>query len=366
MIKVFFDHQKFSTQRFGGISRYFATIIEEINRRPDFDSKLGVLYSENHYINLQQGDFLKKIAGKILHSEYGSRISRLNQAYCQYLLSQDDFDIFHPTYYDNYYLSRLKKPMVTTIHDMTHERLPEYFWSMSPLTAQKRINIENADHIIAISETTKKDLVELSGVAEKKVSVIYHGIDFNMELAYEEIPNIPDSFLLFVGDRSGYKNFYIFIDAFERLTKRYSNLNLILCGGGTLGIADQELIKRKKLDEKVKHLNVTDGQLNYLYKKATLFVYPSLYEGFGLPILEAFKARCPIVLSDIECFKEVAGDAALYFSKHNLDDLTEKLIYAIDHPSLREQLVTSGMERIKLFPLEKSMAKTLDLYKRLV
>lgn len=366
MIKVFFDHQKFSTQRFGGISRYFATIIDEISRHSDFDFKLGVLYSDNHYIKVQHGELLNKIARKILHSEYGSRISRLNQAYCQYLLSRGEFDVFHPTYYDNYYLPRLKKPMVTTIHDMTHERLPEYFWSMSPLTAQKRINIEKADHIIAISETTKKDLIELSGVEEKKISVIYHGIDLDTDLVYEEVPDMPDSFLLFVGDRSGYKNFYIFIDAFERLTKRYTDLHLILCGGGTLGIADQELIKHKKLEKKITHLNVSDGQLNTLYKKAIIFVYPSLYEGFGLPILEAFKARCPIILSDIECFKEVAGGAALYFSKHNLDDLTEKLIYAIDHPSFRERLVKSGLERIKLFPLGKSMEKTLDLYKKVV
>lgn len=341
-------------------------IIEEIGSQPDFDFTLGVLYSNNHYIKGQSNPLVERFAGKLLQSEYGSRISRLNEAYCRYLLKQGEFDIFHPTYYDNYFLGRLKKPMVTTIHDMTHERLPEYFWAMSPLTAQKRINIENADRIIAISETTKKDLVELSGVDERKVSVIYHGIDLDTELQYEAVSNMPTSFLLFVGDRSGYKNFYIFIDAFERLSKHYPELEVILCGGGTLGVADQEIIIRKNLSTKIKHLQVSDGQLNYLYQHANLFVYPSLYEGFGLPILEAFKAKCPILLSDIECFKEVAGDAALYFAKHDLEDLVAKIQFVLENTHVREQLINSGTERIKLFPLRTSMEKTLDLYKQLI
>jgi len=365
MINVFFDHQKFSTQTFGGISRYFATIIEEIKKNDNIDYVLGVLFSNNYYLKDSSKPLFNFIANKLLKSEYGKRTEIINELYCKYLLSKNEFDVFHPTYYDTYFISKLKKPLVITVHDMTHEKLPEYFWAQSPLTHNKRRNIEKADKIIAISESTKNDLLELTNIDEKKIDVVYHGIDNNTPLVFEMIPNLPDQYILFVGDRSGYKNFYTFIDAFVLVSALYPTINIILCGGGALGIADLEIISQRKLVGKVKHLQVNDYELNYLYRNALVFVYPSLYEGFGLPILEAYKANCPIILSDIDCFKEVAGNAALYFSKHEKEDLASKIISVIENNQTRTNLIDLGSERIKLFPLDTSMQKTLDIYRYL-
>lgn len=366
MIKVFFDHQKFTTQRYGGISRYFASVIQEIKKQPDFDYQLGVLYSDNHYIKDEHQICNNAIGRKLSKTILGRKIYNLNEAYCKHLLHKNNFDIFHPTYYDPYFINRLKKPMVTTIHDMTYERLPEYFWANDPLTYQKRINIKKADKIIAISETTKKDLLALSDVAEDKIHVIYHGIDIHTPLESESIASLPDQYILFVGDRSGYKNFYLFIEAFKVINLKFPEFRLILSGGGPLGIADQELLIRNKLTDKVLHLQVNDEQLNFLYQNALFFVYPSLYEGFGLPILEAFKARCPILLSDIDCFKEIAGNASAFFSKHSKEDLIQQMETLILNPDLRNTLIESGLQRLKKFPIEQCVEDTLNLYKTLV
>lgn len=365
MQKIFFDHQKFSTQKFGGISRYFANIIEEIKRHHDFEYLLGVANSQNFYIKNEKQFLNHPLSNYFLKSEYGFRTFKANELYCKYLLKQNNFDVFHPTYYDPYFIKSLKKPMVTTIHDMTYERLPEYFWVQDPLTSQKRISAQRADKIIAISETTKKDLLTFLEVDESKVEVIYHGIDIDTPLQQEKVEQLPAEYLFFVGDRGGYKNFYRMLDAFAILAKKHPNLHLVLSGGGKLVGADVEIINRLKLTNKIHHYQVNDHQLNYLYKNALLFIYPSLYEGFGLPILEAFKAECPILLSDTECFKEIAQDSAAFFSKHSIEDLIVQIDLLISSPSLRTSLVEKGNKRLQDFPLQKSMSQTLELYKSL-
>lgn len=364
-MKIFFDHQKFSTQKYGGISRYFANIIDEIKKTDGFEYLLGVLNSNNHYLKNEPQILKNAPLRSFLNAGSGMRTFKTNEWYCNYLLKQNDFDVFHPTYYDPYFIKNLKKPFVTTIHDMTYERLPEYFWVMDPLTTQKRLSVERADKIIAISETTKKDLLKYIDTDENKVEVIYHGIDIQTPLVYKEVEKLPENFLLFVGDRSGYKNFYLLLNTFEKFSKLNPDIHLVLTGGGILVGADVEIIKRLKLQHKVHHYNVSDEQLNFLYSNAVLFIYPSLHEGFGLPILEAFKAKCPMLLSDTDCFKEIAQDGASFFSAYSADDLYSKIEQLVTSKTEREKLVENGSKRLLDFPIEKSVKETLALYKTL-
>ena len=363
MIKIFYDHQKFSTQLYGGISRYFANLIQEIQSLPEYEYQLGVIHSNNHYIKdrLKVNPLLKWMLSKAPNQVY-----RLNKIYCNHLLGKNGFDVFHPTYYDTYFFERLKKPLVITIHDMTYERLPEYFWAKDPLTHLKRINIEKADQIIAISETTKNDLINYSNIDPDKIKVVYHGIDFEEPFITTPVKNLPGTYLLFVGDRSCYKNFYLFLNAFKSISAKYPEIKLVLTGGGNLDIAESEYLKMLNLTDRVTHTNVTDTELNFLYQNALAFVYPSLHEGFGLPILEAFMANCPIVLSDTECFREIASDAAIFFDPSSVGDLVAILEKIITNPSLRNNLTQAGSERLKDFPLNKSLDLTLDVYKKLV
>ncbi|PWJ58783.1 glycosyltransferase involved in cell wall biosynthesis [Dyadobacter jejuensis] len=362
MPKILFDHQKFTTQRYGGISRYFANIVQQIAQSTDFSSEVGLLYSQNHYLSPSGNELDRFMSPLLRHHRLSDLLYKANQAYSHRLVKKDDFDLFHPTYYDTYFLEDLKKPMVTTIHDMTYEKLPEYFWAQDPLTHNKRLHIERADAIIAISETTKSDLMRYHRVDEDKIRVIYHGIDLKQPLEFAPVEGLPDSYLLYVGDRSGYKNFYLFIDAFKAISQKYPKLEVILTGGGRLGIADQELLHRLGLTQKVKHVQVTDEQLNTLYSRAEIFVYPSLHEGFGLPILEAFKANCPVLLSDTPCFREIAQSAVAYFQPHSLDDFIEQIDQLLAQPDRRTQLVQRGNKRLQDFPIEKSIKETLALY----
>lgn len=364
MTKVFFDHQKFTTQRYGGISRYFGTLIQEIKENKDFDYLLGVLGSDNYYIKDEAMLLNNLIGKKLINSALGRKIYAANEAYCKYLLKRNDFDVFHPTYYDPYFLGKLKKPFVTTIHDMTYERLPQYFWANDPLTLQKRLSVEHADHIIAISKTTKSDLLQYTDVKAEQISVIYHGIDIDTEPVFSTV-DIPENYLLYVGDRSGYKNFHFFAGAFAEVNKRHPDLKLILTGGGPMGVADIEFLKRLKIESAVTHIQVTDEELNFLYRNAMIFVYPSLYEGFGLPILESFKCGCPVLLSDTECFREIASNAAMYFNPSEVDDLIHKLEVLVQGESLRASYKKLGYDRVKYFPINDCIEKTLQLYKLL-
>ncbi|MBC8053226.1 MAG: glycosyltransferase family 4 protein [Sphingobacteriaceae bacterium] len=361
-MNILYDHQKFSTQEYGGISRYFATLIQAIKRSPEFEYQLGVLLSNNHY--LQNTDEAFHSLKKIIKNP-GS-IYKLNKLYNQYLLTRNRFDVFHPTYYDTYFIDKLKKPLVVTIHDMTYERLPEYFWAKDPLTKLKRLNIERADKIIAISETTKNDLIKYLNTNPDKIEVVYHGIDFETPLNVTPLKNIPEEYILFVGHRNAYKNFFLFLYAFQQLSIKHPDLKVILTGGGDLDIAELEFIQRLKLSDKILHINASDEELNYLYQQAITFVYPSLHEGFGLPILEAFMSECPIVLSDTECFREIAQDAALYFEPQSVDDLAATLEKVINSNDLRSNLIEAGKKRIQYFPLQKSVDETFEIYKKLV
>src|SRR5690606_2346406 len=229
-------------------------------------------------------------------------------------------DIFHPTYYDAYFLSLLKRPFVLTVHDLTHEIYPEFFPQNDPFITHKREVIAKADHIIAISHSTAKDLQEVFGIAEKKISVIYHGYYKGHIQEDTDFP-LPARYLLYVGDRAGYKNFTRFITAVAPLLRQDKELFVICAGGGEFRLAERELFYRNGISENILQRSATDPQLNNMYQKAIMFVYPSLYEGFGLPILEAFSNNCPVAMSDSSCFPEVGGNAVIYFDPYSPEDM---------------------------------------------
>lgn len=363
MIKVLFDHQIFSEQKYGGISRYFKYLIDGIKQDEEVDYDLGLLRSNNYYI---QGEhqLLKNRLFDRFFTTHAKLVKRSN-SYSKYLLNKNNFSVFHPTYFDTYFLKHLKKPLVITVHDMTYEALPHYFSSTDALPFQKRLLMEKADRIIAISETTKKDILMYSNIKEEKVVVIHHGIE-NSQSEYEIVENLPEKYILFVGARWSYKNFYLLANAFKAIASKYPDLRLVLAGGGPLTFGDSEFLIRNNILEKTIQISATDKQLNTLYKNALCFIYPSLYEGFGLPILEAFKNGCPTLLSDCSCFREVAGDAAIYFDHLSLTALTSEIENLLDNKQLTTQLIAKGQARLNKFPIEKCISKTIDLYKTIV
>ncbi len=364
MVKILFDHQMFTLQRFGGISRYFANIISNLKAKPDMAYKLGVVYSNNYYIQLEKKP-LNNFFFKFVLRKTKKQI-KWNNIYCKYLLKKNNFDVFHPTYFNPYFLKYLRKPFVLTVHDMIHEILPEYFSPNSLEVYHKRLLIKKADHIIAISQSTKNDIQKLYHIPDDKITVIYHGYhkikdfdDANFNITYKK-------YLLYVGDRNGYKNFTRFLEAFKQISDERIDIHLICVGGGNFTPYETELIKRLNIIDFVHQTAATDGELCKLYQNALLFIYPSLYEGFGLPILEAFQNKCPIAVSNTSCFKEVCGDAVVYFNPYNVAEIKNSIELVLSSNDLPNILRNNGLIQLEKFEMDTCLKKTLEVYKKLI
>jgi glycosyltransferase involved in cell wall biosynthesis len=361
MIKILFDHQIFSQQQYGGISRYFASINKAINNIPGIESEISILKSDNYY--LKDVSFrLKNEFGQIFLTKQ-KRQTKWNQRYSEYKIAQNEYDVLHPTYYDPYFIHLTKKKFVITVHDMTHELYPDYFDSEDVSMSHKRQCIINASHIIAISEATKKDLIQILNIEQSKISVIHHGYDFELGTAELGPEKKDNEYLLYVGDRKKYKNFNRLLIAIEPLLAK-GNLRLMCAGGGHFGQAELEIIGRLKIDHYVHQINVSDISLTKLYQEALAFIYPSLHEGFGLPILEAFQNRCPVIASSTSCFKEIGGDAVEYFNPYDVNSIFTSVEQVINNSTYSKQLADKGLIRLENFTMKACIEKTIDVYKK--
>lgn len=348
-------------KRLGG---FLDILLNGIDKVDDMSYKLDVYSNSNFYLSekhVRTFNFIEKI--KKYHRKSNKSIKK-NQLVTLDSLEDSSIDLFHPTYYDPYFIHNLKKPLVVTIHDMIYENYPDIFSPDSPIAYYKRLYIEKANKIIAVSHQTKNDILKYYKLNEDKIDVVYHGIDVKQPIIYEDIQNLPESYILYVGNRYGYKNFSLLIAAFSLLSKEYPELKLILAGGN-LEIAEQELLYRNHIREKVIQIAATDEQLNLLYRKTLFFIYPSLYEGFGIPILEAFKNGCPVLLSDASCFPEIAGNAAAYFEALSLDSLISEMKKLLESTNKRKNLIEKGNEQLTFYSMESCVSNTIETYKRL-
>lgn len=363
-MKILFDHQIFSTQRYGGISRYFANVYHAIQKQEYIQASIAALYTENHYLEDFKG-ILSNGIGDLLLSKPKRRY-KWNKQYARYMIGKNNFDVLHPTYYHPYFLKNLKKPYVITVHDMIHELMPEFFNSNDLVPFHKRLCLENAAHIIAISQTTKRDLQQIFGIEDSRITVIHHGYEApTNSLDFLRSEN-DDKYLLFVGDRAAYKNFAKLVGGIKPLLTSRKDISLLCTGGGPFQIAEVELLKRLGLEGKVRQVNATEDELKILYANAIAFVFPSLYEGFGLPILEAYQNNCPVIASDTDCFKEIMGEACQYFDPRDAGDMLEKITCVVESEQLRTTLKVKGAQQLLNFSMEKCMEKTIQVYRNLV
>lgn len=377
MIKVLYDYQIFS-QEFGGISNYFAKHIEVAERGGKVQIELPIKYSNNRHLEttrfapaktLSLESFLsRKIFGK---KRYGKHLLESNKKLIYSALQAGNFDVFHPTYYNPYFLPKIgSKPFVIDIHDMTHEIFPEFFNLRDNVSENKKLLTQTASKIIAISQNTKKDLINIFGVDEEKIEVIYCGNNYE-DIDVAKVENaklqakLPKKYLLFVGNRGGYKNFYFFLNSIAKTLIQDQDLKLV-CSGFPFSHQELEFIKNKGLENKIVNFKFcSDEEMIVLYKNARAFVFPSLYEGFGLPILEAFSCSCPVVGSNASSIPEVGQDAALYFEPKDhlsIKSAVEKILY---DDNLRIDLVNKGLKRVKDFSWHKSFDKTCALYEKI-
>ncbi len=362
-MKILYDHQMFSYQKFGGITKYFVELIKNIT--PENQVNLALLFSDNHYLNENRNLF--KIANLLPQREFRGRatmkkhLANVNNMYSQYCISANNFDLFHPTFYNDYYLGKIKKPYIITVHDLIEFKYKDTFFKDSINRPPMEKVIKNANRIISISENTKKDLLNTFDINPDKIDVIYHG--YNKKNSRAKSTNYFGKYILYVGDRGSYKNFILFIEAVSGLLQKEKDIKVV-CVGKPFNSEELDLLLRLKVADQLFALNVDEEKLNDLYAQALVFVYPSLYEGFGMPILEAFSNDCPLCVSNTSCFPEIAGNAASYFDPTDAGSILKAIERVIFNEEYAQQLRRAGKKRLTDFSWKKTAEMTLKSYEK--
>lgn len=382
-MKILFDHQIFTLQKYGGISRYFYELISRLDKFESVEVKHSILYSNNvyldksfchqPYLNYENWLFPGYFKGKnrllklFQYFRFAPNHNREMETYLESHLSSGNIDLFHPTYYNPYFLELTKKfriPYVVTVYDMIHEKYPVYFENAEKIKHEKRISITHANKIIAISENTKRDIMEYYNISENLIDVVYLAASSG-NLLQPEIFDQKENYILFVGNRDYYKNFLFFIESIKSLMRDNPNLKIIAAGGGPFSEKELTHFEKLRLNSRIIHRNFkNDSELFDLYQKAVLFVFPSLYEGFGIPLLEAMAAGCPVVCSNTSSFLEVAGDAAKYFNPTNAESIEHAVTEVYRKRDIQLSLREKGFENRKRFSWNKTTEQTVGSYRK--
>lgn len=362
-LRVLFDHQIFSQQDFGGISRYFVELVRHLRLIPGVEPRVALRFSKNHYLRqLGLKQRMPFVQGLDFRGRRRLQLS-VNRVYARREIRRDRFDIFHPTYYDPYFFDELgSRPFVLTVFDMTHHLFPELFPAEPQFQSWVKATVASATTIIAISEHTKADLVRFFPSVETKVEVVPLAATVDLTSGRTDVPALPEKFILFVGSRVAYKNFRLFAQAAANIMRLQRDLFVVCAGGGRFTREETELLRSLLVDDRIVQLTVSDHELAAVYRAALCLAYPSRYEGFGLPVLEAFSTECPVVAHAASAIPEVAGDAAVYFADNDLESLERALCSVIASADLREELRQRGTRRARAFSWEDTAAKTFKVY----
>jgi glycosyltransferase involved in cell wall biosynthesis len=360
-MRVLYDGLIYETQVAGGINRYFSNII---GRLPENFVPL-LVGGQQRTVNYPVHSKLR-ISDLNPFSFRPSRIAhRWNIYYRDHLEFFSRPNLAHPTYYSlltGRPVSEYRCPVVITVWDMIYERFSKSMDPTGQIADKKRRAIQAAHAIICISENTKNDLNEYYRVPANKIKVTHLAseIDEKMAGGSELIPERP--YYLYVGSRASYKNFDGLLKAFSNAVSARPEIALCTVGS-PFTEAEKSLIAELKLTANVVNYDwPTDCHLAKLYHHSVAFVYPSLYEGFGITLVEAMSCATPVIASNSSSIPEVVDDAALLVDPGAVDDLTDALLLLLEKPAERARLVERGRNRSKLFSWDKTAAQTLEVY----
>lgn len=377
-MRIAFDHQAFCLQRTGGISRYFCELANAILLAHEELRIFAPLYRNIYLRKVPQS----KVEGFWIkdYPPYTAGLcTNLVGAWAHSKIKHWRPDVLHETYYSPTMSGNTKFPVVLSVFDMIGELnvMGNAHQVADRKNSPKYRAVKRADHIICISKSTQRDLVELYDVPVSKTSVIYLGGDAlhsnaidcltsNAPLGIDlHTPNRNEKpYLLYVGLREGYKNFIALLGAYAKSTRLSTDFDLVSFGPEPFNAHERAEIARLGLSQyQVRHVHGADGVLIDLYRNASAFVYPSKYEGFGLPPLEAMGQSCPVISSNKSSMPEVIGDAAEYFDPNDIDDMIYAMEQVVYSPSRTRDLKDKGRVRAKIFSWSRCAAETLLSYR---
>lgn len=351
-MQIIYDNIIFSLQKAGGISIYWYELIKRLQHRKD------VTFFEYPNENIFRKKFTIETTEE---TQFPVRWMR----YLPFLKRVPEKSVFH----SSYYRVSLQKNIVniTTVHDFTYE-----YFRKGPAKYihqwQKSFAIKKSDGIICVSENTKKDLLRFyPKIDEGKIKVIYNGVGEEFQQLTDPRAYLSGSlealkgkkYILYIGDRSGYKNFHIAVKVLEAL----EDFSLVLVGGGDLN--RDEVQSLQKIAHRMFHFQGIDAKiLNIVYNNAFCLLYPSGYEGFGIPIAEAMKAGCPVVSTNVSSIPEVAGDSALLVKKIETGQFLNAIRMLQDR-NFREAMIEKGLKQSEKFSWNNCFDQTCDFYEKI-
>jgi len=363
-MRILYDGEIYVSQTAGGISRYFSSIISRLPK--DFIPTLTTAATRE--INYPKHPNLRTF----FYPRHGFRPGRLSYWLEQYYfraVTCRNYDLIHPTYYwmlTRQPMSRYQLPIVITVHDMVHEKFSKDIDPDHYVINEKRKAITSSDAIICVSENTKKDLLELYPALECQTTVIYHASEIDITMSYGKEPIPARPYYLYVGSRFGYKNFKTLLTGFAQAISQAPDLSLCVVGS-PFNHNEQKLLSELSLHPYVEQISYpSDQHLAKLYRCSLGFVYPSRYEGFGIPLLEAMSCGAPVIAANTSSIPEVVQDAGALFNPGSAEDLAERLLFLVNHPSAREVLIEKGYSRASDFSWDRAVAQTVEVYEKLL
>lgn len=361
-MKIFYDHTCFN-QRFGGVPRYFVELIKGLRARR-LDPEVFVPFADNV--------FLRELDEKARALPFGNfrgrpQLIKLFGDICLVwrLIFGRRIDIYHATHYSTFPKFFLKRTSVfiVTIHDMNEWAIPEYYPKWSIRKMRQFLHMKFADHIISVSHQTRNDIVRFFPDYAQKVDVIHHGVGAQFPLTKNRV--WPRRFILFVGARNTYKNFDRLLHAFRSIRTRDPELDLVCAGTPFTRSERGHISELFGPDDCVHSLAPNDSELAWLYSECEIFVFPSLYEGFGLPCLEGILHGAVPVVSGNSVFPEVCGEGAIYFDPLDRRSMYDAMVRGIEDANLRTQIKIKGKAQLKKFPWATSVSLHAALYRRI-
>lgn len=351
-----------------GIGTYVRNLLKHLSRIDRETDYILLCREQDQSVLAELGENFRPIVERTRPYSIGEQLAIPRR------LRRERVDLFHSPHYPLPPLTTC--PSIVTIHDCIHLMFPEYLPNrFAPIYARTFMwaSTRRASRILTVSEASKRDIIRFFNVPEEKIAVIYNAIDdwFRLEPPEEEVVRIreryqlQDEFVLYAGNIKPHKNLERLIDAFYLLHREgLDNLKLLIIGHEISRYATlRRAVHRYQLHKYVRFLGfVPDQTLAILYRLAGVFAFPSLYEGFGLPPLEAMASGTPVVTSNVSSLPEVVDAAALLVDPYDATSIATGIRRVLTEPGLRAELRARGFARVEQFSWERSVRQIREIY----